>query len=87
MRNHFYYPSVRIIAKERIGSKIKKIYDEPKPPYVRLLESPKADDAIKKELKTRERKLHIMKQKRLVDLAVAELLRIYEKKKKQTLEI
>jgi len=84
---NFYYPSVRIIAKERIGSKIKKIYDEPKPPYVRLLESPKADDAIKKELKTRERKLHIMKQKRLVDLAVAELLRIYEKKKKQTLEI
>ncbi len=34
---NFYYPSVRIIAKERIGSKVKKIYDEPKTPYMFLL--------------------------------------------------
>ena len=83
---NFYYPSVRIIAKERIGSKVKKIYDEPKPPYLRLLESPFVDAEVKNQLKTRAKNLQIVKQKRLVDRAVAHLLRVYEKKKQQTLE-
>ena len=82
---NFYYPSVRIIAKERIGSKVKKIYDEPKPPYLRLLESPFVDAEVKNQLKTRAKNLQIVKQKRLVDRAVAHLLRVYEKKKQQTL--
>ena len=83
---NFYYPSVRIIAKERIGSKVKKIYDEPKTPYMRLLESPSVDDEVKEELMARAKKLQIVKQKRSVDRAVAHLLRVYEKKKQQTLE-
>ncbi|MDP7269460.1 MAG: transposase family protein [Pirellulales bacterium] len=82
---NFYYPSVRIIAKERIGSKVKKIYDEPKTPYMRLLESPFVDAEVKNELKTRAKNLQIVKQKRTVDRAVAHLLRVYEKKKQQTL--
>ncbi len=82
---NFHYPSVRIIAKKRIGSKVKKIYDDPKTPYMRLLESPSVDAEVKEKLVARATKLQIVKQKRLVDRAVAELLRTYEKKKQQTL--
>ena len=62
---NFHYPSVRIIAKKRIGSKVKKIYDDPKTPYMRLLESPSVDAEVKEKLVARATKLQIVKQKRL----------------------
>jgi len=77
---NFYYPSVRIVEKTRIGARVKKVYDEPKPPYLRLLESPDIEDSVKEELKKRAAKFHIVKQKRLVDKAVAGLIRSYEQK-------
>lgn len=36
---NYFIPSVKLIAKERQGSKIKKIYDKAKTPYQRLYES------------------------------------------------
>jgi hypothetical protein len=77
---NFYYPSVRIIEKTRIGARVKKIYDKPKTPYARLLESPDIDDSVKEELRKRASNLHIVKQKRLVDKAVAALMSAYEQK-------
>lgn len=77
---NFYYPSVRIIEKTRIGARVKKVYDNPKPPYLRLLESPDIEESVKKEMRKRASNLHIVKQKRLVDKAVAELMRVYEQK-------
>lgn len=77
---NFYYPSVRIIEKTRIGARVKKVYDKPKPPYLRLLESPDIDERVRVELKRRREKLHIVKQKRLVDRAIARLMRIHEQK-------
>lgn len=84
---NFYYPSMRIIGKVRIGPKVKKTYDAPKPPYQRLLESPDIEDSVKKELKRRADAIHIVKQKRLVDKAVYKLMRIYEKKKQGLLPL
>jgi hypothetical protein len=40
---NYFQPSVKLVKKIRIGSKVKKIYDEPKTPYQRLLASKKAD--------------------------------------------
>ncbi len=77
---NFYYPSMRIIEKTRIGAKVKKTYDVPKPPYQRLLESPDIEDSVKEELRRRADAIHIVKQKRLVDKAVFKLMRIYEQK-------
>jgi len=77
---NFYYPSVRIIQKTREGARVKKLYDAPKPPYQRLLECPQLDDEVKAQLRKRAGRLHIVQQKRLVDQAVARLLRIYEDK-------
>lgn len=36
---NFFYPSMKLIEKQRIGSKIKKRYDGPKTPHQRLMES------------------------------------------------
>lgn len=36
---NFFTPSTKLIKKERIGSRIVKIYDTPKTPYQRLIES------------------------------------------------
>ena len=68
---NFYYPSVRIVEKTRIGARVKRIYDQPKSPYLRLLESPDIEDSVKEELKKRAAGFHIVKQKRLVEKAVA----------------
>ena len=38
LRN-FFIPTMKLIKKERIGSKIKKTYDQPQTPYQRLLNS------------------------------------------------
>jgi hypothetical protein len=77
---NYYYPSVRIIEKTRIGARVKKKYDEPKPPYQRLLESTDVEEHVKAELRKRAARLHLVKQKRLVDQAVAKLMRIHEEK-------
>jgi len=78
---NFYYPSVRLIEKTRIGARVKKVYDDPKPPYQRLIESKDIDEEVKEKLRERAKSIHIVKQKRLVDKAVAKLIRLYDQKK------
>jgi hypothetical protein len=36
---NFFCPSVKLVSKRRVGSKMVKLYDEPKTPFQRLLES------------------------------------------------
>jgi len=54
--HNFFCPSMKLIAKERIGSKTIKRYDAPKTPYQRIMESPLITPASKlkltKQLKT-----------------------------------
>jgi hypothetical protein len=38
--HNFFCPSVKLLAKERIGSKTLKRYDSPKTPYQRIIDSP-----------------------------------------------
>lgn len=49
--HNFFCPSVKLIKKERIASKIIKRYDAPKTPYQRLLESPYVNPETKDKLK------------------------------------
>jgi hypothetical protein len=44
---NFFYPCMKLIKKIREGSKVKKIYDKPKTPYQRLLESERINENIK----------------------------------------
>lgn len=46
---NYFQPSVKLIKKKRIGSKVKKIYDAPKTPFQRLIESGKGNTKAVKE--------------------------------------
>lgn len=55
---NYYSPCLKLKKKERIGSKIKKIYDKPKTPYQRLLESGQLTMKQEEVLKDRKSKLN-----------------------------
>ena len=48
--HNFFCPSVKLIAKERIGSKTIKRHDPPQTPYQRILESPYVSQVVKRIL-------------------------------------
>lgn len=47
---NFFIPSVKLISKTRVGSKIIKVHDKPKTPFQRLMESEYLDTQTKKRL-------------------------------------
>jgi len=49
--NNYFIPALKLISKERVGSKIKKKYDQPKTPCQRLLDSPNVSANVKRQLK------------------------------------
>lgn len=48
---NYFTPSLKLVKKERINSKVKKTYDEPKTPYQRLLDSDRLSLQEKRKLK------------------------------------
>lgn len=48
--HNFFCPSVKLIAKERVGSKTIKRHDPPKTPYQRIMESPHIHESVKESL-------------------------------------
>jgi len=48
---NFFIPSQKCISKTRIGSRIKIIFDKPKTPYQRVIESEKVEEKVKLKLK------------------------------------
>jgi len=56
--HNFFCPSVKLLSKERIGSKTIKHHDRPKTPYQRILESPHISLNIKQSLSKQLEKLN-----------------------------
>jgi hypothetical protein len=56
--HNFFCPSVKLLAKERVGSKTIKRHDTPKTPYQRLMESPDIPRATKRQLTEQLQKLN-----------------------------
>ena len=48
---NFFQPSMKLVAKERVGSKVKKTYDQAKTPYQRVLESAQVSEQVKERLR------------------------------------
>jgi hypothetical protein len=48
--HNFFCPSVKLIAKERFGSKTIKHHDSPKTPYQRIMDSPHIHESVKRSL-------------------------------------
>lgn len=71
---NFFYPSTKLVAKERHGARVQKTYDLPKTPFQRLLDSPDLPDTVKDTLRRRAATLHPVKLKRLVFHAQQRLL-------------
>ena len=48
---NFFQPSAKLMSKTREGSKVKKLYDEPKSPCQRVLASPHVSEECKQKLR------------------------------------
>jgi len=48
---NFFQPTMKLTRKIRTGSKVKKVYDQPKTPYQRLMDCPDITQAAKDKLK------------------------------------
>jgi hypothetical protein len=64
---NFFIPNSKLISKERVGAKYKKIYDTPKTAYQRVLESSFVDDTAKEKLKEAYNKLDPFKLKASIE--------------------
>lgn len=73
---NFFIPSVKIIQKVRVGSKIIKKYDTPKTPLQRILESTHIPPQTKEKLKEEFQKLNPFELQRQMLIKIKEILTI-----------
>ena len=72
---NFFQPSVKLIKKTRVGSKVTKKYDKPLTPYRRVLASPAVPQEDKKKLSSLYAKLNPAQLKRSITQLQQKLLR------------
>ena len=57
---NFFYPCQKLLSKERLGSKVKKIYDKPSSPFDRVVSSSGFTDKIKMRLTSEKKQINLM---------------------------
>jgi hypothetical protein len=75
--HNFFCPSVKLIAKERIGSKTIKRHDTPKTPYQRILESSHVSQAVKCTLSQRLENLNPFLLRKKVETKLKEIFSLF----------
>jgi len=50
---NFFIPTLKLVRKEHIGSKVKRVYDKAKTPYQRVLEHPSINEDTKNSLRSK----------------------------------
>lgn len=78
---NFFQPVMKLVSKERIGGHVKRKYDVPKSPYLRLVESGVLSVTVRKELDNLYAKLNPAALKRDIEYRLETLCRTYEKKR------
>ena len=68
---NLFQPSVKLLQKKRIGSKIIKIHDCPKTPYQRVLDSKHVASDIKEQLQKEIKTLNPFKLRKTIDRKIA----------------
>jgi len=63
---NFFHPSMKLIVRIRDGAKLKKRYDEPKTPFLRVVEDPSVSTQIKDRLRAQMRTLNPVELKRKI---------------------
>jgi len=87
--HNYFIPQQKLISKTRVGSKYVKVYDAPKTPYQRVMESPDISRRRKEELRKDYEKLNPIELKRELNEKMKEFHRYHEKlkaKKKALME-
>lgn len=84
---NFFQPVMKLIKKERVEGKVKRVYDTPKTPYQRLLESGQLSKEKEKELKELYQRLNPAELKRAIDVKLERLYQTYQRKKKRTITL
>lgn len=74
--HNFFLPSVKLIEKERIGSKTIKKHDVPKTPYQRILESKQVHQKIKLTLTKQLELLNPFKLRNIIELKLKKITRL-----------
>jgi len=64
---NFFQPVRKVVAKERTGSKVHKIYDRAQTPYRRVLACPQVSDEVKGKLETVFASLNVVLRKQIDD--------------------
>jgi hypothetical protein len=64
---NFFLPVMKLKEKVRVNSKVKRIYDEPRTPYARVLESEHVSDSDKAELREAYGYLNLIELRRQID--------------------
>jgi hypothetical protein len=87
---NFFIPSVKLISKVRVGSKIIRKYDTPKTPFQRTLESEHVSQIVKVKLKNQFDYLDPFKLQKLMSTKIKNILNIVNRIKneqKSTMEL
>ena len=79
---NFFQPVIKLISKERIGSKIHRKYDVPKTPYQRVIESEGISEKTKQQLKKIYYSLNPAQLKKDIDKKLDLLYQSYQLKRK-----
>lgn len=61
---NYFQPLMKLVRKERVGSRVKKTYDKPQTPYHRVLASPDVSDLQKRKLRNEYARLNPAQLKR-----------------------
>jgi hypothetical protein len=72
---NFFLPVMKLEEKVRVGSKVKKIYDDPQTPYARVLASPDVSEEHKAQLRETYDVLDLVQLRRQIDDLQDQLLR------------
>jgi hypothetical protein len=70
--NHFL-PVQKLVAKVRKGGKVKRVFDDPKTPYQRVLDSAQVSDDAKRKLRTVHVRLDVVELKHQLDKLLEQL--------------
>jgi hypothetical protein len=77
---NYFLPTVKLIDKQRVGSKVRKVYDKPLSPYQRLIASPDLAEPIKAELTRRYHRYNPVLLQQEVHQAVSALMELNQRK-------
>ena len=70
---NFFYSGRKLISKERIGGKVKRVYDVAQTPYERAISCANTPETIKRHLRTQKNKINLMAEMRKMQQALDSL--------------